>query len=504
MRVSVASVGRGDFNTRLLILVDGFRINDGVYNAGAIDLEFPIDVDLIDRVEIARGPSSSLYGTSAFFGVVNIITKTGRQLGGAQLAGSLGSFSTGDGRVTYGDRFTNGVDLIMSGTLTDSGGQDLFFSEFLDVNGGIAEGADYERARSVFGKLSFHGFTVLGDSVSRRKGIPTASYATVFNDADTFTVDGSTRVGVTYDHRFNTGLVLSSRVGYDDIHEDGEYVYDWAEEEGDPQDLVTNIDRYQTQRISSEFTLTKQVSARHRVVVGSEYRNNFVLHQKNFDREVYQDDMRNSGVWGVYAQDEFWLTDNFILNAGLRYDRYGFDTRTSNVSPRVAVIYSPAEATTLKVLYGTAFRAPSTYELYFDDGGYFNKAALTLDPERMRSAEVVVEQRIGTGWQLTGSVYRYAIDNLITQKLTGRTGCMCTTTSSGFTRPASSWSWKGEPPAVGQDARGTADSAPVRTRGACVCRTPRRTWSSSISLRRCSTKRSLRVPKGFISAAAKP
>lgn len=410
----VRGFGRpADFNSRLLVLVDGFRTNDGVYNSAGIGLEFPIDVDLIERVEIARGPSSSLYGTSAFFGVVNVITKSGRQMSGAQVSGSLGSFGTGYGRMDYGGRFSNGLDVLLSSTLSDSAGQDLFFPEFLDVNDGVAVGADYERSQNLFGKMSVNDFTVHGSYLSRTKGIPTASYETAFNTPDTFTTDGSMRVGVTYDHRFNTGVVLTSRVGYDNIYEDGEYIYDWAEEEGDPEDLVANIDRYQTQRVTSEVTLTKQVTARHRVVAGSEYRNNFVLHQKNFDREVYQDDTRDSYVFGVYAQDEFSLTDNLILNAGLRYDTYGFDTTTSNVSPRVAAIYSPVDDTTLKVLYGTAFRAPSTYELYFDDAS-FNKAALTLNPERMRSTEVVVEQVIGAAWQLTGSVYQYSIDDLIT------------------------------------------------------------------------------------------
>ncbi len=394
--------------------MDGFRTNDAVYNAGAIDREFPVDVDLIDRVEIARGPSASLYGTSAFFGVVHIITKNGRQLGGAQLAGSLGSYDTGNGRVTYGEHFANGVDMIVSGTLSDSAGQDLFFPQYADVNGGVANGADYERHRNIFSKVTFGDFTVHGDYVERTKGIPTASYETVFNDPGTFTSDGSKRLGVTYDHRFRSGLALTSRVGYDDIYEDGEYVYDWAEEEGDPEDLVTFIDRVQTQRVTSEVTLTKQLGERHRVVVGSEYRNNFKMHQKGFDREIYQDDTRGSTVLGLYAQEEFSLTENLILNAGLRYDRYGFDTTSSNVSPRVAVIYSPLQDTTLKVLYGEAFRAPSAYELYFQDGGFTQKAALLLDPELMRSTEVVVEQRLGGAWQVTGSVFRYAIDDLIT------------------------------------------------------------------------------------------
>ncbi len=60
----------GDYNTRVLILIDNHRMNDAVYDQGAIGTEAPIDVDVIDRVEIIKGPASSLYGTNAFFGVI--------------------------------------------------------------------------------------------------------------------------------------------------------------------------------------------------------------------------------------------------------------------------------------------------------------------------------------------------------------------------------------------------------------------------------------------------
>ena len=68
----------GDYNTRVLLLVDGHRLNDAVYDQAPIGTDFPIDVSLIERVEIIRGPGSSLYGTSAFFGVINVITRMAR------------------------------------------------------------------------------------------------------------------------------------------------------------------------------------------------------------------------------------------------------------------------------------------------------------------------------------------------------------------------------------------------------------------------------------------
>ena len=70
----------GDYNTRILLLVDGHRLNDGLYDQAPIGYDFPVDIDLIDRVEVIRGPSSSIYGTNAFFAVVNVITRNGREL----------------------------------------------------------------------------------------------------------------------------------------------------------------------------------------------------------------------------------------------------------------------------------------------------------------------------------------------------------------------------------------------------------------------------------------
>ena len=61
----------GDYNSRILILLDGHRMNENIYDGAYVGTEFPLDLALVERVEIARGPSASLYGTNAFFAVVN-------------------------------------------------------------------------------------------------------------------------------------------------------------------------------------------------------------------------------------------------------------------------------------------------------------------------------------------------------------------------------------------------------------------------------------------------
>ncbi len=81
----------GDYNTRVLLLIDGYRANDNVYDQAPIGREGLIDLDLIERVEVIRGPASSVYGTSAFFGVINIVTRSASSMtSGAQLLAGSG------------------------------------------------------------------------------------------------------------------------------------------------------------------------------------------------------------------------------------------------------------------------------------------------------------------------------------------------------------------------------------------------------------------------------
>lgn len=168
--LGVRGFGRpGDFNTRLLLLVDGHRMNDNLYSVAQVGTESILDVDLIDRVEIIRGPSSSIYGNSAFFGVINVVTKKGSQIDGVQASVEGGGFDTYKGRFTFGKQFTNGLEMVVSGSLFDTGGQRaLYFSEFdqrISSNprarsNGVAENSDGEYAQSLFGRLTFHDFTL--------------------------------------------------------------------------------------------------------------------------------------------------------------------------------------------------------------------------------------------------------------------------------------------------------------------------------------------------------
>ena len=89
-----------DYNTRVLVLIDGHRMNDNIYDLGGVGREAMVDVDLIERVEVIRGPSSSIYGSSAFFGVINVITKRGAPFDGSELLAKAAASDTFKSRVT--------------------------------------------------------------------------------------------------------------------------------------------------------------------------------------------------------------------------------------------------------------------------------------------------------------------------------------------------------------------------------------------------------------------
>ena len=74
----------------------------------------------------------------------------------------------------------------------------------------------------------------------------------------------------------------------------------------------------------------------------------------------------------------------------MRYDHY--DTFGGTTNPRGALIYQPFDMTTIKLLYGTAFRAPSPFELYYNDGNVTQKSNPNLQPENIETYELVLEQ----------------------------------------------------------------------------------------------------------------
>lgn len=403
----------GDYNTRFLLLVDGNRTNDSVYDQASIGTEFVLDVDLIERVEFVPGPGSSIYGANAFFGVINIITKRGRDLNGPQVSAEAGSYGMRKLRASYGMRADNGSELLLSATSYREHGQDLYFPEFdtLANNRGVAQALDRDRVDSMLMKGGFGPFRISLAHSERTKGVPTASYSQVFNDPRSHTVDRQSLFDLGYQDKLAADVELTSRFYVGQYDYEGDYIYDYPP-------LTVNHDGAHARWWGAEAKLISTRLAGHRLMAGAEYQYDYHRDQFNFDVEPFvsrlADHRRNRRI-GLYLQDEVTLRTDLLLNAGLRYDHISA-TSDSMVNPRLALIYKATPATSLKAMYGTAFRAPNAYEMYYqllNDGG--QKANPALKAERIRTHELSVEHYLSAEARVTASVFHNTVSDLITQ-----------------------------------------------------------------------------------------
>ena len=409
--VGVRGFGRlGDSNNRILVLIDGHRINDNVFGEPYLGTEFLVDVDLIERVEIIRGPSSSLYGADAFFAVINVITRKPPQLKGVELSFAPASFGTYDGRASYGGRY-RGIDMLLSGTFYNSQGQTLFYPQFDSpaTNYGMTRNTDYESFQHILATISFRGFTLQGLFSARDKGVPTAYYGALFNDPRTQNYDYHQYLDLSYQHSIGEKWDLTARTSYDQARLQAPVAYSTGLPDGS-----TTVDTYSFRGAwsDSEAKLSTTLLEKHKITVGTEITDNVRQDQADYAAlsNVFVADPASSTSWALYGQDEFAIIHNLTLSAGLRYDRYSNFGGTTN--PRLGLIYHPFHPTTLKLLYGTAFRAPEPFELTPDFALFDNN--LRLKPETIRSVEGVVEQTFGQHLTLSGSVFHNRISDLIT------------------------------------------------------------------------------------------
>lgn len=406
----------GDYNSRILLLVNGHRVNDNVFGQAEIGAEFGLDPAMFERVEIIRGPASSLYGDSAFFAVVNVIMRTGASLDGGSIALETGTLGTRLARGTMGHRLANGLDVALSVTYEGSEGIGrLYFPAFdaAATNSGVAEGLDGEGVGQLYGRLAFGGLTVTTAYGTRRRDVPTASFGTLFNqqhDRRQRTTDRHTLADAEYGHSFNrTRLTL--RASFDRFTYDGLYPLPGGEGTAPPLMVHNNV-------VGARWTLgsgvTRALPGRQIVRAGVELIDNIRQDQTALygdDPAPALDSHRSSIQRGVYVQDEIRLAPWLIFNGGLRYD--GYET-FQRVTPRAALIFLPSSMQSFKYLYGSAFRAPNAYEL---NDFYFGARVHDLRPESIDTHELVWERYVKDWLRTSISGYWYKADGLITETL---------------------------------------------------------------------------------------
>ncbi|HZX32508.1 MAG TPA: TonB-dependent receptor [Rhodocyclaceae bacterium] len=394
----------GDYNTRVLVLVDGYRINDNIYDTGAIGGEFGLDVDLIDRVEVVRGPGSSVYGSNALFGVINVITRRGRDLNGGEASVAAASNDGREGRLSWGKRLESGLEVMVSASGLRNDGPTLNFPEFSATNGGVTSHTDFEHRRQFLTKLEYGAWSLTLMDSRRDKGVPTGAFGTDFNDRGNHIIDGQTSANLGYYGVLDSGAEVTGRLYAGNYGYKGYYVYGGT----------VNRDVSEGAWVGGEGRIVKALGD-HKLVYGAEYQRNQRQNQSNFDANplaYYLDDRRRSERYGIFAQDDYSLARRWVLSVGLRYDHASSVKSGGNVSPRLGLIHHLDDGAVAKLLYGSAYRTPNVYERYYQyPGQQLSNPALAS--ERIKTYEAIWEKDVGPGFHLVGSAYYYRIRDWI-------------------------------------------------------------------------------------------
>ncbi len=444
-------------NNKFLILQDGVRIDSPTGESLAIDDNFPLYA--AKQIEILYGPAAAVYGTEAFSGVINIITENPENIDGVTVAGTVGSYNNYSGQIHAGKRWNENFALAVGGHFQTANYSNLA-NQYPDsynkvdattfsnqVYRSAAEREDFiaeEESHSVFVKMNLGKNLTIG----YQRGYLDAPSTTGENPNKTIFAPDSrwitetNRVYAKYDYEFNEDFSTNSLFYYS--------AYEIAPESKFKNQFVDYIDSYIYafgDKLAFEQQFQYKFNDTHKITGGALYEK-FSSIPKTTDLAQPYDVNKNSNEQNLfhigtnnslpiaiaklnyynlagYLQLQSAWTSEFSTILGMRYDygsRYG-----STFNPRIGLVYQPFSSTTLKVLYGEAFRAPTpmdTSEIFgiFSgsqnsqneyESGFFHASSSDLEPEKSRTIEFEINHFFKQGFNASLTGYYTQLDNLI-------------------------------------------------------------------------------------------
>lgn len=396
----------GDLNRRVLVLIDGHKVNDYLYGQASVDQDLPVDMRDIERIEVVKGPGSALWGSEALLCVINCITKTASDRNGLEVRQDMG-WRAGQ-YLAYGQRLPGGLEI--SGGVSDlkSDGQaQIYFPDFdkPETNNGVAVGLDGERVGRGNLNMSYKGLTFTYDHVKRTKDVPTAFWGCVFNTPGVDVTDERHYSEMSYENQtpYAKDGKLFCRVYQDRYDGVCNYasVYD-----PDPAIVYSRgVDVSRSWGAEARYSLN--MSSRVSAILGLEYVR-AETKRFSYDLDPYHLNTNLLGDYTLrsyYMQTDWDVTGSLRLVAGTRLDDHSIFG--ANWSPRAGLICKASPKSTLKLLYGKAFRAPSMSEAKTDDN------PLNLHPERINTTELVWDQQMGENGRLVTSLFGYNMYDLV-------------------------------------------------------------------------------------------
>jgi iron complex outermembrane receptor protein len=400
----------GDVNTCFLVMINGHAMTEIMGQSNSMfSQDFGLDLDLVERIEIIRGPSSALYGSNGILATINIVTKTpvdaprflvSTESGGAQ-PDKLEFLSSQD--------LGHGANLLIEGSGFLGGGQNLFLPG-LDTpgqNNGVANRVEAQNGYHSFANLQWGAwnFTAYFNDWLERN--PVLTDGTQFNDPGQFHRTSRNFAGATYTHDY-AGGELRWQIDYDQFRYRDRY--DYVESFG----ILDNRDNVAGDWIDSQLTYSRDISRIGLLTVGLSGKIEIRSLVENADYSPDQAlNLRISHPdksFAPFVQQEWNIAHQWKAYLGARWDdsaNYG-----SFVSPRLALVYQPDTRTSFKVVYGRPFRAPSVYEMYYQDG-ITEVDNLKLRPESAQGVEISVERKIGKSAYVLANAFDYAMHSVI-------------------------------------------------------------------------------------------
>lgn len=441
---------RGASAGHTLLMVNGVPQRDLVWTTGIFWKG--LTTNMIERVEIIRGPGSALFGSDASAGAINIITKTAGKITQSEAGARTGSFDTQAGWVQHGGQW-NDVDINLTAELSRTGGH----NPYIAVDGQTARDKTF------------------GTKVSLAPG--NANYGYDNEDIRFSMSKGNWRLLADYLRQSNLGIGLTgaavldpltrgsnSRTDIGLLYNNEEYARDWgvnAELRYRHLDY-TSGDGFQenppgyrdaTGAYPAGFMNLMRSAQRDYTIEGSGLYSGFKSHAirlgggYNSENLYFVEQFLNKGIGPdgrplpaggpladvsdtpyafapekirrvsyVYLQDVWTLSNDWELTAGARYDRYSDFGSTLN--PRLALVWQSTEQLITKLMYGQAFRAPNYLELYALTAA--TKPNPNLTPETSRTWDLAFSYSVSRDLKLGLDFYRFEQTNLIAPDATNQ------------------------------------------------------------------------------------
>lgn len=413
----------GQYGNRVLVQIDGHTVNDDWIGSSFVGFDLLSDLEAIERVELVRGPGSVLYGTGAFFGVINL--KTHAQPPRSPARAGIAAISDGTFRGTAG----MGVAIGDEGGVWVSGGglygqpQDSLSPARVgsaEAPDGVARNVGGLEAGGFLGRAWWRDLTVQWYFNQRSKGLATGAFDVLYGDPRNEIDDRRAFVEVRYEPELSEEVQLLARVSYDHVWYEGTFPY--AAEDGGVFE-----ETYAGDWLTFDLRALFRPADGLRLTVGAEYQLHFGSDARGSSEDgTYLDEQHPYHVVSAFAVGDYSPIDWFTVSAGVRFDGWWIaDLRQtdgtvgerflSSVNPRLALIFHPVADGTLKLMGGSAFRAPSVYELTYWDGGRTQIQSPDLEPETVYTGQVEYSHALPWDLTITGGVFLNAISALIEQ-----------------------------------------------------------------------------------------